>query len=276
MVIKLPKDREQQSEQTDITSDEVYIGHMAGCQIHLEDQTICPVHARIFHEASGYYIEDLRSINGTMLNGMPIEKQMELKDGDIIGIGEENLAFCVEKIHTPETVFLFSRKARGMKNTKEVEALKVKKIEEEIGKATRKFTLGPRPAIPVSTLEAGDESATIEQKPIPLHQAMNTRATHHMNRTAPHPPANGNLPNSLTHNINGVQKNIEQTVQKISTSIYRSIHYKRYLRYLYRTKSVHSSQNDIITFEETKTIVLSIIITAFVLISGITLWLIFG
>jgi len=49
-------------------------------------------HARVYQSGPRYWVEDLMSTNGTMVNGERVTKQM-LKNGDVIEIGERKLRF---------------------------------------------------------------------------------------------------------------------------------------------------------------------------------------
>ena len=48
-------------------------------------------HAQIFLQASGAFIEDLGSANGTFLNGVPVRGRMHLKPGDQVRLGSHYL-----------------------------------------------------------------------------------------------------------------------------------------------------------------------------------------
>ncbi len=64
--------------------------------IAIEDQKASRVHARIFEEKSQYYIEDLKSKNGTLVNGKPLLEKQLLEPGDYIQIGFTWLSFARE------------------------------------------------------------------------------------------------------------------------------------------------------------------------------------
>jgi two-component system, cell cycle response regulator len=62
------------------------VGRSGEAQIRLQDEGISRKHARIFLEKEELWIEDLRSANGTIINGVPIDRQ-RLRDGDKIRVG---------------------------------------------------------------------------------------------------------------------------------------------------------------------------------------------
>ena len=63
------------------------LGRHASCDVHLPDRQVSRKHARIFHTAKGFFIEDLGSKNGTHVNGEPVMQPRRLNDGDLLQIG---------------------------------------------------------------------------------------------------------------------------------------------------------------------------------------------
>ena len=57
--------------------------------------TVSGEHAKIDSMSEGYLLSDLRSKNGTTVNGRKIESSCWLTDGDLIGIGTYTLFFSV-------------------------------------------------------------------------------------------------------------------------------------------------------------------------------------
>jgi len=74
----------------DFTGGEVLIGRSPDCQIVLKDFGISRQHARISVDEEGVHITDLKSKNGTQVNGVPVV-QAPLKDGDKILLGKFQL-----------------------------------------------------------------------------------------------------------------------------------------------------------------------------------------
>ena len=54
------------------------------------------MHARIFEAGGHYFVEDLGSANGTLLNGAPIAGRRELATGDSVALGPVVLAFATQ------------------------------------------------------------------------------------------------------------------------------------------------------------------------------------
>ena len=66
--------------------EELLIGREENCDIPLPDRQVSRSHARIFWENESYHIEDLKSKNGTHLNGEDVVGIAALEDGDEIQI----------------------------------------------------------------------------------------------------------------------------------------------------------------------------------------------
>ena len=80
-----------------LTSAPVSIGRAPTSTLVLEDDYSSARHARIFLEGESWFIEDLGSTNGTLLNGHPVVKRQVLSDGDKIRVGHTELTFEVAK-----------------------------------------------------------------------------------------------------------------------------------------------------------------------------------
>src|SRR5207247_2410309 len=91
----------------------VSIGRSRESDIFLPDQWLSRHHAEIVQRADGYYVADLQSKNGTLLNGLPVKEERRLREGDVITLGEHTLTFCVdnegvEEEFEPEGTRVFS------------------------------------------------------------------------------------------------------------------------------------------------------------------------
>jgi adenylate cyclase len=74
------------------TTGEVVIGRSPDCQIVLKDFGISRTHAKVVVDDDGARIIDLKSKNGTQVNGVPVV-EAPLKDGDRILLGKFQLTF---------------------------------------------------------------------------------------------------------------------------------------------------------------------------------------
>lgn len=67
------------------------IGRDAGCEVTLPDTSVSRHHAQVVRQASGLYVQDLDSQNGTLLNGQPVLAPTQLHPGDLLRVGEVTL-----------------------------------------------------------------------------------------------------------------------------------------------------------------------------------------
>lgn len=80
-------------QEIDLPGSEVVIGRGPICQVTIEDPMLSRRHCRIDLSGPQPTIEDLRSRNGTQLNGRPLMGRASLKDGDRIRVGTQELVF---------------------------------------------------------------------------------------------------------------------------------------------------------------------------------------
>ncbi len=66
--------------------DEFLIGRAPECDVVVPDRQVSRHHARLRRTGSGYVLEDLKSKNGTHLNGAEIDSPVPLQDGDVIQV----------------------------------------------------------------------------------------------------------------------------------------------------------------------------------------------
>jgi hypothetical protein len=67
-----------------VIGDEIVIGREPPSEPVFAIPTISKRHFRIFRQGPGYFIEDMRSTNGTYLNGNPLTQPQPLAEGDEI------------------------------------------------------------------------------------------------------------------------------------------------------------------------------------------------
>ncbi|RKH43227.1 FHA domain-containing protein [Corallococcus sicarius] len=76
--------------------DEITIGRQEGNTIRLTERNVSRRHARLVRLNGHVVLEDLGSYNGTRINGERVAGQLPLKEGDLIQIGDYDLALQVE------------------------------------------------------------------------------------------------------------------------------------------------------------------------------------
>lgn len=82
----------QSGEAHPIGSESTMIGRDRKCQIQLPDSAASRKHARIVIQGDRFFIEDLGSRNGTLVNGLRVERA-ELHQGDVVRLGSSAFAF---------------------------------------------------------------------------------------------------------------------------------------------------------------------------------------
>ena len=73
----------------------VSLGRSADADIRLDDRYASGIHARVFNRSGGYFVEDMNSTNGTLLNSRDLHGEAELNPGDLIRIGDTEFRFEV-------------------------------------------------------------------------------------------------------------------------------------------------------------------------------------
>ena len=69
-------------------AEELTIGRAPGCGLVLTtDNFVSARHARVFHQGQQYWVEDLGSTNGTLLNGRRLDAVAPLRRGDRLQVG---------------------------------------------------------------------------------------------------------------------------------------------------------------------------------------------
>jgi len=84
--------------------DEFIMGRSPDCQVHIPNNAVSRQHAKITRAAAGFFIEDLKSRNGTQVNNQSIEKLTLLKDNDKIKVCDWLFAFHTENTPPPSPI----------------------------------------------------------------------------------------------------------------------------------------------------------------------------
>jgi pSer/pThr/pTyr-binding forkhead associated (FHA) protein len=64
------------------------IGRDPTCSVALADSSISRMHAQIARQPAGYFVSDLQSSNGVMVNGARLTAPTQIFAGDVIGLGD--------------------------------------------------------------------------------------------------------------------------------------------------------------------------------------------
>ena len=107
-----------------LAKERVSIGRSRESDIFLPDQWLSRHHAAIEQREGAFWVGDLNSKNGTLLNGEPVRDWRRLRPGDVITLGEHTLTFCADggaeedEDREPEGTRVFSVRELSAINTK--------------------------------------------------------------------------------------------------------------------------------------------------------------
>lgn len=71
----------------------VTLGRSSDADIAFTDRYASGLHARLYPRGGRYFIEDMSSTNGTLLDGGAVTSEVELRDGSMIEIGDTAFRF---------------------------------------------------------------------------------------------------------------------------------------------------------------------------------------
>ena len=74
----------------------IVLGRHPDCDVTIDVGAVSRQHAQIHSTGNVFELEDLKSRNGTFLNGQEIDKRMVLHDGDLIRICDVEFSFHAE------------------------------------------------------------------------------------------------------------------------------------------------------------------------------------
>jgi len=86
-----------------VREDAITLGRMKGNSISLSETSVSLSHAKITRVGNDFFLKDLNSTNGTMLNGQSIT-EARLRDGDQLKFGEVVAYFRLEPLSAPTPV----------------------------------------------------------------------------------------------------------------------------------------------------------------------------
>ncbi len=72
------------------------IGRSADADVRIDDRYASGLHARIYSRDGHFYLEDMNSTNGTLLNDASVRADEELMPGDRVRIGDTQFRFDLE------------------------------------------------------------------------------------------------------------------------------------------------------------------------------------
>ncbi len=86
---------EYQGQAVELPLGETVIGRDTNCRLRFNDPKVSRKHMRLVRREDELFVEDLKSSNGTLLNGRPVTVPMRLKDGDTLQVGAVELVLRI-------------------------------------------------------------------------------------------------------------------------------------------------------------------------------------
>src|SRR6516164_2529596 len=78
------------------------LGRAISNRIVIKDELSSREHAEVYHTDGRWRLRDLDSLNGTRLNGDPLDTEWELAPGDELGIGRMRFVFVEDMSQLPD------------------------------------------------------------------------------------------------------------------------------------------------------------------------------
>lgn len=69
------------------------IGRSPDADVRVEDRYASGIHCRVFSRGGSFWVEDMNSTNGTLLNSAELHGEAQMADGDLVRIGDTELRF---------------------------------------------------------------------------------------------------------------------------------------------------------------------------------------
>lgn len=106
VALTLSPEMESDIAATRLTIPEITIGRDPSCNFPLNDKTVSAQHARLSFRQGQWWVEDLRSMNGTFLNQEPVSLPVVVTTGDELRFGQVAFTISIgngENIHASQT-----------------------------------------------------------------------------------------------------------------------------------------------------------------------------
>ena len=68
--------------------DEILVGRNPQCDVVVNKPMVSSVHCILIRDGKKIMAEDNNSTNGTLLNGKPLKHQVEIKNNDVLTLGD--------------------------------------------------------------------------------------------------------------------------------------------------------------------------------------------
>lgn len=84
----------------ELRGGQLLVGRSAMCRLVLDDPLVSRQHAEFRQVGENVFLFDLKSVNGVFVNGKKVEQKQELKPGDKVLIGEQEMTLLARSFET--------------------------------------------------------------------------------------------------------------------------------------------------------------------------------
>lgn len=121
----------------EIDKPETVLGRHPECDVTIDVGAVSRQHAMIYLTEDRFELEDLKSRNGTFLNGQMLDRRTPLNDGDLIRICDIEYSFHLDPVGTMDSQML----SPGMgRKTADGSSFGVMMVDDDGGEASREFS----------------------------------------------------------------------------------------------------------------------------------------
>ena len=89
----------------ELTEEGLTVGRGDAAAIKIKSNAVSRIHARFFLKDGKVHVQDMKSMNGTTLNDVPVTEDTEIKVGDTVLLGEIPVQWVQEVISVPSIAF---------------------------------------------------------------------------------------------------------------------------------------------------------------------------
>lgn len=98
LLICIDKKKTQKYKKFPVFQEDYIIGRSKDCDIVLNHPAVSKRHARVYREGERCFIEDLNSINGVFVNGIPVNGIREIQEKDVIQIAGNIIIYSCDTL----------------------------------------------------------------------------------------------------------------------------------------------------------------------------------
>lgn len=98
LLIFIDKQSNQKYKKFPVFQEQYIIGRSKDCDIVLNHPAVSKRHARVYREGGGCFVEDLNSVNGVFVNGIPVNGVSEIREKDVIQIAGNMIIYSCDTL----------------------------------------------------------------------------------------------------------------------------------------------------------------------------------